>query len=266
MNTSETEWEKIKEELISRPLINDLTGKRLQFTDQDLRNIYLPLSDWLLKRTHLTQRSLTAVAGPPGIGKSAFIQILSEILCIRCGKRISACAGMDGWHYSREYLQSHTICKNGQEISLAEIKGSPESFDQAGFLNFVHDIFTFPSLKFPIYSRLQHEPIPDAGTITPENQLIFLEGNYLLLDEPQWNTLFPFYSSRIFLFTEKEKLLDGLLQRKISGGTEPEAARRHVMHVDAADIDLVLQKSTGYDLKIIWNFQDKGKNQILPAN
>jgi pantothenate kinase len=94
---------------------------------------------------------------------------------------------MDGFHHPQRYLDLHTTLRDGVEVPLARVKGAPESFDLEALTRAMKRVAAGEDCLWPVYDRVLHDPMPDALVVTGD--LVLLEGNYLLLDEPGWRAL-----------------------------------------------------------------------------
>jgi pantothenate kinase len=237
-------------ELSSHPLHLDQTGKVLMLDQAEVGEYYLPLAHDLLKLPWRHSRQVIAVAGPPGCGKSSFAALLNLIINTLCRREICTVIGQDGWHYPNEYLASHLIQKDDLMIPLRQIKGVPETFDIDGLLECLSRIKTQEEISFPIYSRDQHEPLPEAGQIKAEHRIILFEGIYLLLDRPGWRDIRAMVDRSIFLTAPLSTLIAGLLERHLRGGKDLQSVETHLRTVDLPDIQLVMELSTPADIRV----------------
>ncbi len=237
----DTFWER----LTAAPRYLDQTDRLLEFIRDEVERYYHPLAQALLKLA-AAHRCLVAIAGPPAVGKSAFATALAAVVNTLAEKEISLVIGLDGWHYPNVYLDTHTLLRGEQTLSLRSLKGAPETFDALAALATLSAIRAdAPGAQtpFPVYSRALHDPIPDAGCVAPTHRLLLVEGNYWLLDQPPWNAAHPFFDRSIFLTGEPVTLLAGLRERLVRGGRTPEDADAHIQAVDLPNMRLVLEHS-----------------------
>jgi pantothenate kinase len=153
---------------------------------------------------------------------------------------VAALVGLDGWHYSNAYLDTHSIERGGERIALRSIKGAPETFDAAAAYDCLSRIRLGGRVSFPVYSRKLHEPIPDGETIEAGHRIVVVEGNYLLLDEEPWMPFRGLFDVRIFISARPQTLLDGLRGRHLRGGKASVQTERHMRQVDLPNIKRVL--------------------------
>ena len=229
--------------LTAAPRYLDQTDRILEFDRDELERFYLPLAQTLLKLA-TTHRCLVAVAGPPAVGKSAFAATLAAVANALAEHEISLVIGLDGWHYPNAYLDTHTLLRDEQTLSLRSLKGAPETFDAPAALATLAAVRAdMPSAEtpFPVYSRALHDPIPNAGVVTSAHRLLLFEGNYWLLDQPPWNAARPSFDRAIFLTAEPATLLADLRERLVRGGRTPEDADAHIQAVDLPNMRLVLE-------------------------
>ena len=219
---------------------------RAEFSAQDTQNIFLPL----LKRLSALQREkdrriAVFLAAPPAAGKSTLCCYLEKLSQQEPGLTPVQSLGIDGFHYSQDYLDSHSINRDGQTIPLAKIKGAPESYDVQKLASLLENIGE-ENQSWPMYSRRIHNPVENAIEI--REKILLLEGNWLLLNEEPWNRLSCDYS--IFLALGEESQLERIVQRKMMGGFSEEHARRIVRENDWPNIIRCMNGSRRGDLNL----------------
>jgi pantothenate kinase len=86
---------------------------------------------------------------------------------------------MDGFHLAHSALVS---------LGLADIKGAPETFDAAGYLDLLRRIREpgEETVWAPRFDRSIEDAIAASIPIQPTVDLVVTEGNYLLLPQGQW--------------------------------------------------------------------------------
>lgn len=216
---------------------------RAEFPEEATRKILMPLIARLKAlRREKGRRILVFLAGPPAAGKSTLCRYL-ETLCPQIQT-----LGLDGFHYANGYLESHFL--NG--MPLRKIKGAPETYDTDLLAEKLTQLCG-GNVRFPVYDRRLHDPIPDAVEIT--GGIIVLEGNWLLLDTPPWNALNCDYS--IFLRMDSPEQIERVVRRKVAGGFSEDAARAFAERNDRANIAACLAHSRRADLNI--EITDDGK-------
>ena len=96
------------------------------YSEEAVEGIFLPL---LKKLTELQKskgkRILVMLAAPPGAGKSTLLSFLDRLAREHAGLSPIQTIGMDGFHRRQEYLLSHSVLRDGKEVRMVEIKGTP---------------------------------------------------------------------------------------------------------------------------------------------
>jgi len=171
------------------------------------------------------RRLLLGITGGPGAGKSTFAaRMVGEL----AEKGVAAVAlPMDGFHLSQADLVSRV---------LADVKGAPATFDRAA-LEALLDALREPNstVRAPAYSRELHDVVPDAITVTPETQIVLVEGNYLGL----WPSVRDKFDEIWKLEVPWEIARERLIARRIATGRDRDEAVAWVDRVDAANALLV---------------------------
>ena len=188
------------------------------------------------------RRTLIGIAGPPGAGKSTLAAALVDELT---GDGVpAALVGMDGFHLAQSVLDA---------AGLAEIKGSPETFDPGGYLALLGRIRAIPrqTVYAPLFDRSLEEPIAAAVPIGPEVDVVVTEGNYLLLAAPPWDRIATLLDEVWFLVVPDALRIERLVARHVQFGRPVDDARRRATTgSDGANARLVCATRTRADLII----------------
>ncbi|TGG90713.1 uridine kinase [Natronospirillum operosum] len=190
------------------------------------------------------KRTMVAVAGPPGSGKSTLSEALVERL--RAGSEPTlgkaAVLPMDGFHLDVEELKP---------LGLVSRRGAPNTFDPQGFLDLLKAARKYSGdVRYPIFDRVQDRAIPDAGVLCEETEIVVAEGNYLLLDAPVWRKMKPLFDLTVFLETPIATLEQRLMDRWLNLGFSSEKAREKVYGNDLINARLVMLESTSADIRL----------------
>ena len=106
---------------------------RAEYKEDNVEEIFIPL---LRKLTELRRRRgrrvLAMFAAPPGAGKSTLLSFLERLSEEEPDIDSIQTIGMDGFHRRQEYLLSHTTVRDGKDIPMVEVKGSPERLSVSG--------------------------------------------------------------------------------------------------------------------------------------
>ncbi len=161
-------------------------------------------------------RFVLGIAGPPGAGKST---AAAAVVRHAAASLAAVVAPMDGFHRSNEDLAL---------AGLLDLKGIPESFDGAGFAAHLAALRVDPPapVAWPTYDRAAQAVVPGGTTIEPEDQLVVVEGNYLLLDAPPWHRIRPLLDEVWYLDVPIDVLHPRLLAPATAGSARKPQRRR----------------------------------------
>jgi pantothenate kinase len=117
------------------------------------------------------------IAGGPGSGKSTLSEAVS-----RCCEEVhgvpSVVLPMDGFHYSRAELRE---LDPPDAASFLPRRGAPHTFDAESFFAALGEGKKTGAAQLPTYSRELSDPVLGGAVLEPKHQIVFVEGNYLLL-------------------------------------------------------------------------------------
>ncbi len=182
------------------------------------------------------RRLLVAIAGPPTSGKST----LAEALVDRLGPR-AALVPMDGFHLDNRILDAR---------GLRSRKGSPPTFDAAGFAHAVRRLQTEDEVFLPVFDRTRDLAIACAQVVGPATEICVVEGNYLLLKDPPWSDLRPLWDLSVFLSVPLDEIDRRSVARWDEHGWPRDKARAHIDVNDLPNARTVLENSAEADIRI----------------
>ena len=177
----------------------------------------------LLKARGDQCRLLVAIAGPPASGKSTLSTALSNYLNQSIDLR-SVVVPLDGFHLNNDCLD---------HLKLRHRKGAPETFDFDSFSHLLRRLARSDQpIYFPTFDRALDKVVAGRSAVYPEDQVILVEGNYLLLDEQPWSQLRPLFNYSIFLNVPVDVLQSRLIQRWLNHDHTLEEAKARALSND----------------------------------
>jgi pantothenate kinase len=187
-------------------------------------------------KAHPQGRFLTALAGPPGAGKST----LAAELVAALGQDAKA-VPMDGFHFDDAVL----IARGARAR-----KGAPDTFDVAGFRHLLTRLRTEDEVAIPLFDRDLEISRAGADIVGPQDRILIVEGNYLLLNEAPWPDLAPLFDLTIWIDVPEAELDRRLMARWAHYGKTPDEARAWIDGNDMPNIRRVVAGSRPADLVI----------------
>jgi len=208
-----------------------------------MKTIEIPaLFDLLATRPKAT-RVLVGIAGAPGSGKSTVAEALVAQLNQATPGR-AAVLPMDGYHYDNMLL--------GQFGRLAS-KGAPDTFDVAGLrhmLTRLRDNFE-DAVVVPVFDRDLEIARAGARLIPASVDIVIVEGNYLLLRQPPWETLRPHFDLTVMVDVPEHVLRQRLTSRWQSYALPSDEIARKLEEVDLPNGRVVKNESAAADYRIV---------------
>jgi len=177
-------------------------------------------------------RAVLGIAGSPGAGKSTLVEeLLDRIRAIK-GDDWVAHIPMDGFHLADAQLD---------RIGARARKGAPDTFDVDGYAHLLERVRR--EIDAPVYvpgfDRTLEQPLAAALVVLPLARLVVTEGNYLLLDDPQWVRARRAMDAVWFVASEEATRVERLVARHIEFGKSPQQARAWVATTDQPNSELV---------------------------
>ena len=110
-------------------------------------------------------------------------------------------------------------------------------------------------MRLAYYDRMLHNPVENALQV--EENLVLLEGNYLLLGEDGWRDLSAYADCTVSITADEALLRSRLIDRKIKTGVEEEKAIHFVDFSDMPNVRLCLQNTM--KAHFTWKMDDAGE-------
>jgi pantothenate kinase len=182
--------------------------------------------------SHNEQRRILGMAGAPGAGKSS----LAAAYVAHAGPD-AVRLPMDGFHLADVTLAA---------LGLLDRKGAPETFDAWGYAAVLDRLRRRPpeTVYAPGFERDLEQPIAAAVAVPANAAIVVTEGNYLLVDRPEWQAVRALLDEVWFVQLDDEVRRERLVARHVAFGKSPNEARAWVAHVDEPNARLV-EKTRG---------------------
>ncbi|WP_376872701.1 nucleoside/nucleotide kinase family protein [Albirhodobacter sp. R86504] len=186
-------------------------------------------------------RSITAIVGAPGSGKSRLANEIAQALnARRAGSAMVV--PMDGFHFDDDILTAR---------GLRQTKGAPDTFDVAGLLALIKRLKSIePETAIPVFDRQLELSRAGAAIVPATVRHILLEGNYLLLARDPWRQLAQEFDLSIRLNVAESDLRDRLTRRWQQLQIAPEEITRRVEQNDLPNGRLLLTHARAADLVV----------------
>ncbi len=194
------------------------------------------LGAWIRDHASGADRYVFGIAGPPGSGKST----VADRIAAELGAPV---VPMDGFHLPNETLRAR---------GLLDTKGAPETFASTEFVDLVRSLRNATGVvRCPAFDRTVDEPIPDRIDVHPDDVVVIVEGNYLLLDRGPWSTLPELCDAIAYLDVPAGLRCERLVARHVSFGRSQPEAVAFVQRSDLANAALVEASRARADLIVV---------------
>lgn len=186
------------------------------------------LVEWIAKAP---PHRVLGIVGPPGSGKSTLAANLSAELDFP-----HAVIPMDGFHYPQARLV---------ELGRRERMGAPDTFDAPALATkLVEAKEGLATVFFPEFDRTIEEPTEARIAVKPQDSLIIVEGNYLLLDDPHWRPVGDVLDASVYVDIPDSVRIPRLIKRHVDFGKSLDDATAWVHRVDNANAAIVAASAT----------------------
>ncbi len=212
--------------MMQRALDND--EPRLDAAHEPGRTTAAGLLELVVGLHAADRRCLIGLTGPPGSGKSHLAAHLARSL-----SPAPPVVPLDGFHLAQAVIDA---------MGMGDRRGSPETFDAWGFVSLITrmaDPAGDAVVYAPKFDRSIEEPIAGAIPVEPTDQLVVVEGNYLLLDEAPWDRIRPALDLCVYLEIDDETRIRRLVDRHVQYGKTPPEAERFVRDSDERNARLI---------------------------
>ncbi len=191
----------------------------------------------IAERSAKLKRLIVGIAGPPGSGKSTFAAALNHEL----GEN-SVVVPLDGFHLDNCILRQRNMLRR---------KGAPQTFDASGLAHLLGRLTSETTpVYFPLFERKADLSRAGAGVVLPSHNIILVEGNYLLLDRPEWARIGEHFQMRIKLDVPLDVLEWRLVARWREIGLSEEKVAEKIVLNDLPNARLVIENSLDADLVV----------------
>lgn len=217
-------------------------------------------------------RSVFGIAGPGGSGKTVVAGLLARLISDYLGPPARAAVlSMDAYHLPNAELDTVMVETPGQPSRpLRSEKGSPRTYDVPAFIRALERVRSEEQVALPEYDRTVHDPVPNRLRLDRDCRIVFVEGNYLLLDRGPWYAVAPLLDVKAFVTLPLQTIRASMTLRHVRGGRAAADAKKHFETVDLPAYRTIMETERLADLiikrdarqrvvDIYWNDSGRGR-------
>lgn len=168
------------------------------------------------------KKTVIAVAGVPGAGKTTLVSRLHEHL--HSDGISTQVLPQDGFHYYRSELAQF----DDPEEAFRR-RGAPFTFDAARFVATVRKLHGDGPVLAPLFDHAVKDPVQDDITIDADTDVVLVEGNYVGLADEPWCQLEALVDELWLVQTSPDLVRERIVRRHLATGVaalEKEAIER----------------------------------------
>ena len=215
--------------------------RRVRFHEETINYLFLPFLRRISSmQKRVGRRLVVYLVAPPGAGKTTLALFLEKISASSPGLVGLQALSLDGFLRGGEYLENTKVQRGGKNISLASLRGSPETFDVDKFCAKMKSIQD-NDLRWPIYDRHRREAVDNIKAV--RKKIALIEGCWLLLRDPPWQDVRKQADFALFITATPKLLRDRLIADGMAAGKSQQAAEKFYETNDKPNIDLALASS-----------------------
>lgn len=158
-------------------------------------------------------RYLVLISGIPGSGKTTIANNLAQDL--NSASIRTMVVPMDGFH-----LYRHELDQLSDPLEAHRRRGAPFTFDADKLILLLKQIknSSEDTIKVPGFDHAKKDPSPDEYEVTPDIQIVIVEGLYLLLKDEPWNEIASLADETIFIEADEQEARLRVAKRHVQSG------------------------------------------------